>query len=204
MIQTVETDTDLTPEFEKLLKNWDNPDHCSQAYESLLANLDSFENAKDENLVQISKMRNYIAPPSHWIIGGDGWAYDIGYGGLDHVLASGANVNILILDTEMYSNTGGQVSKSTPKGSYAKYAMKGKQQNKKDIGQIAMTYGHVYVASCSLAADYNQSVQAFREAESYNGPSLIITYATCVDWGHTDGADAMVYRTRLQSPKTTK
>ncbi len=117
-----------------------------------------------------------------WIVGGDGWAYDIGYGGLDHVLASGKNVNVLVLDTEVYSNTGGQASKSTPMGAVAKFAAGGKAMAKKDLGLIAMTYGNVYVAKVALA-NRAQMVKAFIEAEAYDGPSLIIAYAHCIAHG---------------------
>jgi pyruvate-ferredoxin/flavodoxin oxidoreductase len=120
---------------------------------------------------------------SVWIIGGDGWAYDIGYGGLDHVIASGRNVNILVLDTEVYSNTGGQMSKATPRGAVAKFATNGKSSNKKDLGLLAMDYGNVYVASVAMGANDNQTVQAFAEAESYDGPSLIIAYSHCIAHG---------------------
>ncbi len=120
---------------------------------------------------------------SVWIIGGDGWAYDIGFGGLDHVLASGANVNILVLDNECYANTGGQASKATPAGASLKLADGGKSTNKKNLALMAMTYGDVYVASVAIGADMNQCIKAFREAEAYNGPSLIIAYSTCVNHG---------------------
>jgi len=118
-----------------------------------------------------------------WIIGGDGWAYDIGYGGLDHVLASGRNVNILVLDTEVYSNTGGQASKSTPRAAVAKFAMGGKGLPEKDLGLIAMSYGYVYVARVAMGANDQQTLRAFLEAESYDGPSLIIAYSTCIAHG---------------------
>jgi pyruvate-ferredoxin/flavodoxin oxidoreductase len=118
-----------------------------------------------------------------WIIGGDGWAYDIGFGGLDHTLASGKNVNVLILDTEVYSNTGGQSSKSTPRAAIAKFAASGKSIAKKDVGMIAMAYGHVYVAQVALGAHPLQTLRAFQEAESYNGPSLIIAYSQCIAHG---------------------
>eukprot|EP00808_Paulinella_micropora_P004940 g19012.t1 len=180
----------VVPRLTALLKAWDDPEACQRQYSEVLTALEKAE--QDELIKKVLALKNYIVEPSQWIIGGDGWAYDIGYGGLDHVLASGNNVNVLVLDTEMYSNTGGQVSKSTPKGSYAKYAMTGKKANKKDLGMLAMSYGHVYVASVSLAANYNQCVQAMREAESYNGPSLILAYAPCVDWGHAAGSKAMV------------
>jgi pyruvate-ferredoxin/flavodoxin oxidoreductase len=120
---------------------------------------------------------------SVWGFGGDGWAYDIGFGGLDHVIASGKNVNLLCLDTEVYSNTGGQMSKATPVGAIAKFAHSGKSIVKKDLGAIAMSYGYVYVAKISMGADRNQVIKAFREAESYDGPSLIIAYAHCINHG---------------------
>jgi pyruvate-ferredoxin/flavodoxin oxidoreductase len=120
---------------------------------------------------------------SVWIIGGDGWAYDIGYGGLDHVLASGSNVNVLVLDTELYSNTGGQASKSTPFGSIAKFATSGKGIGKKDLGLMAMSYGYVYVAQVSLGSSYLQTIKAIREAESYEGPSIVIAYSHCINHG---------------------
>ena len=120
---------------------------------------------------------------SVWIIGGDGWAYDIGYGGLDHVLASGANVNVLVLDSEVYSNTGGQVSKATPLGATARFAVAGKDRNKKNLGLMAMTYGYVYVAQVSMGANKQQLINALTEAESYEGPSLVIAYSPCISHG---------------------
>ena len=126
---------------------------------------------------------DYLVKKSVWIVGGDGWAYDIGYGGLDHVLASDRDVNILVLDTEVYSNTGGQASKATPKGAVAKFAAAGKRTGKKDLGLLAMTYGHIYVAQVALGANDTQTVRAFLEAESYGGPSLIIAYAHCIEHG---------------------
>ena len=124
-----------------------------------------------------------LVKPSIWIFGGDGWAYDIGYGGLDHVLASGENVNVLVMDTEVYSNTGGQASKATPTGSVAKFAAAGKRTKKKDLGMMAMSYGYVYVAQVAMGADKNQVIKAIAEAEAYDGPSLIIAYATCINHG---------------------
>ncbi|MEP7358525.1 MAG: thiamine pyrophosphate-dependent enzyme, partial [Anaerolineales bacterium] len=121
---------------------------------------------------------------SLWIVGGDGWAYDIGYGGLDHVLASGRDVNVLVLDTEVYSNTGGQMSKSTPRGAVAKFAAGGKGRPKKDLGLLAMTYGSVYVAHIALGANDAQTLRAFHEAEAYHGPSLILAYSPCIAHGY--------------------
>ena len=122
-----------------------------------------------------------------WIFGGDGWAYDIGFGGLDHVIASGENVNILVFDTEVYSNTGGQSSKATPIGSVAQFAAAGKAVKKKDLAAIAMSYGYVYTAQVAMGADNNQVLKALVEAESYNGPSLIICYAPCINHGIKGG-----------------
>jgi pyruvate-ferredoxin/flavodoxin oxidoreductase len=126
---------------------------------------------------------NYLVRKSVWGLGGDGWAYDIGYGGLDHVLASGADVNLLVLDTEVYSNTGGQMSKSTPRAAVAKFAAAGKPAPKKDLGLLVMTYGSIYVAKVAMGANTQQTVRAFVEAESYSGPSLIIAYAHCIAHG---------------------
>ena len=120
---------------------------------------------------------------SIWIIGGDGWAYDIGYGGLDHVLASGRNVNVLVLDTQVYSNTGGQASKATPRGAVARFAAAGKPLPKKDLGMIAISYGNIYVAQVAMGANDAQTVRAFLEAEAYPGPSLIIAYSHCIQQG---------------------
>jgi len=132
---------------------------------------------------RLTNVADYLVKKSVWIIGGDGWAYDIGYGGLDHVLASGENVNVLILDTEVYSNTGGQMSKSTPRSATAQFAAGGKKMPKKDIGMIFSTYGNVYVAKVAIGANPTQAVKAFAEAEAYDGPSLIIAYAHCINHG---------------------
>jgi len=131
--------------------------------------------------------RDMFVKPSFWVFGGDGWAYDIGYGGLDHVLASGENINILVFDTEMYSNTGGQASKSTPTGSVAQFAAAGKSIKKKDLAQIAISYGYIYVAQICMGANYQQTLNAILEAESYNGPSLIIAYSPCINQGNKNG-----------------
>ncbi len=134
-------------------------------------------------LAQIKEKEDLLAKRSIWIIGGDGWAYDIGYGGVDHVLSTGADVNILVLDTEVYSNTGGQSSKSTPTGAIARFAAAGKETPKKDMGQMAMTYGYAYVAAVAMGANQRQTLRAFLEAESYPGPSLIIAYSPCINHG---------------------
>ncbi len=135
----------------------------------------------------ILKNKDFLAKKSQWIFGGDGWAYDIGFGGLDHVLASGQDVNIMVFDTEVYSNTGGQSSKATPTGATAQFAAGGKEVKKKDLAGIAMSYGYVYVAQISMGADFNQTVKAITEAESYPGPSLIIAYAPCINHGIKKG-----------------
>ena len=131
--------------------------------------------------------RDVFVKPSFWVFGGDGWAYDIGYGGLDHVLASGENINIMVFDTEVYSNTGGQASKATPTGAVAQFAAAGKAVKKKDLAQIAMSYGYIYVAQISMGASYQQALNAIVEAESYDGPSLIIAYAPCINHGNRNG-----------------
>ena len=136
---------------------------------------------------QILKDKDYLAKKSMWILGGDGWAYDIGFGGLDHALASGEDINVLVFDTEVYSNTGGQASKSTPCGSVAQFAATGKATKKKDLAGIAMTYGYVYVAQVAMGADMNQCIKAFSEAESYHGPSIILAYAPCINHGIKGG-----------------
>ena len=146
----------------------------------------SSENSKGEVerlILDVLDQSDYLIKKSIWIIGGDGWAYDIGYGGLDHVIAMGRDVNILVLDTEVYSNTGGQSSKSTPTGAVAKFAAAGKMIKKKDLGLMAMTYGYVYVASVAMGANKNQCLKAFLEAESYPGPSIIIAYSPCINHG---------------------
>ena len=144
------------------------------------------EQCKKSNCTECKRLltlADYLVRKSVWALGGNGWAYDIGYGGLDHVLASGADINVLVLDTEVYSNTGGQMSKSTPRGAVAKFAAAGKQMPKKDMGLIAMAYGNIYVAKIAMGANTNQAVKAFIEAEAYPGPSLIIAYSQCINHG---------------------
>ena len=150
--------------------------------------------ACSKDIKNILDKKHYLVKKSQWIIGGDGWAYDIGYGGLDHVLASGEDVNVLVLDTEVYSNTGGQSSKSTQTAAVAKFAASGKRVKKKDLGMIASTYGYVYVAQVAIGADKNQFLKALKEAESYEGPSLIIAYAPCINHGIKAGMGKTVDR----------
>ena len=137
--------------------------------------------------MEILSMEKYLSKKSIWVFGGDGWAYDIGFGGLDHVLASGQDINILVLDTEVYSNTGGQSSKSTPLAAVAKFAAAGKRIRKKDLGMIAATYGYVYVAQVAMGANQSHYLKALKEAESYHGPSLIIAYSPCISHGLKKG-----------------
>jgi pyruvate-ferredoxin/flavodoxin oxidoreductase len=156
-------------------------DEQRQRVEQLKKKLEKSSDPRAQDLISVA---DSLVKKSVWIIGGDGWAYDIGYGGLDHVLASGRNVNVLVLDTEVYSNTGGQASKSTPRAAVAKFAMAGKSLPKKDLGLIAMSYGYVYVARVALGANDQQTLRAFLEAEAYDGPSLIIAYSHCIAHGY--------------------
>jgi pyruvate-ferredoxin/flavodoxin oxidoreductase len=137
----------------------------------------------NEFATELLEGKDHLVKKSQWIFGGDGWAYDIGFGGVDHVLASGEDVNIFVFDTEVYSNTGGQSSKSTPTAAIALFAASGKKTKKKDLGMMAMTYGYVYVAQIAMGADKNQTIKAIAEAEAYHGPSLIIAYAPCINHG---------------------
>ena len=151
-----------------------------QRVAALKARLESLGSEKAKNLLSIA---DYLVKKSVWLMGGDGWAYDIGYGGLDHALASGRNINVLVLDTEVYSNTGGQASKATPLGAVAKFASGGKSTGKKDLGLLAMSYGNVYVAQIAMGASDLQTVKAIAEAEQYDGPSLVIAYSHCIAHG---------------------
>jgi pyruvate-ferredoxin/flavodoxin oxidoreductase len=166
--------------FKLWLDNSENAEITTDVYNKLLPTL---EQCGCDVCKGLFENRQYIIKKSQWIFGGDGWGYDIGYGGLDHVIASGENVNILVLDTEVYSNTGGQASKATPVGAIAKFAASGKRIRKKDLGMIATTYGYVYVAQVAIGANQSQYLKALKEAEAYNGPSLIIAYAPCINHG---------------------
>ncbi|MBO8424830.1 MAG: pyruvate:ferredoxin (flavodoxin) oxidoreductase [Firmicutes bacterium] len=171
---------------EEWIAGMDDAAASEAAAEKLLKAIEACKDcgcAADELIKRIYAAKDCLIKKSIWIFGGDGWAYDIGYGGLDHVLASGEDVNVLVLDTEVYSNTGGQASKSTPTGSIAKFAASGKRVKKKDLGMMAMSYGYVYVAQVSMGANMNQLLKALKEAEAYKGPSLIIAYATCINHG---------------------
>ena len=149
--------------------------------------VEAIKDADCDTCREIVKNKDFLAKKSQWIFGGDGWAYDIGFGGVDHVLASGKDINVMVFDTEVYSNTGGQSSKATPTGAVAQFAAGGKETKKKDLASIAMSYGYVYVAQISMGADFNQCVKAIAEAEAYPGPSLIIAYAPCINHGIKKG-----------------
>lgn len=184
----------LAPEADKAIIN----DYLANMFngDTTVATSEAFEGLVDKYLAegkfteltgQLSELKDYFVKRSNWILGGDGWAYDIGYGGLDHVLASGEDINVLVFDTEVYSNTGGQSSKATPVAAMAKFAAAGKRSKKKDLGMMAATYGNVYVAQVAMGADKNQVLKAIIEAEKHNGPSLIIAYAPCINHGIRKG-----------------
>ncbi|MBN2265542.1 MAG: pyruvate:ferredoxin (flavodoxin) oxidoreductase [Candidatus Aminicenantes bacterium] len=177
----------LADALQKMKASWkgvgDEAKAAAKAVVSALPEALKSANGSKPYLAKIDELKDFLVEKSVWCIGGDGWAYDIGYGGLDHVLAMNRNVNILVLDTEVYSNTGGQASKATPIGSVAKFASSGKRTAKKDLGRMAMTYGYVYVASVAMGANMNQCLKAFLEAEAYPGPSIIIAYSPCINHG---------------------
>lgn len=173
--------------FSAIAKEWlENQENAAKSRElgdKIIEMLDKPAKDGAEYASKIIALGRFFTKRSQWIIGGDGASYDIGFGGLDHVIASGKNVNILVLDTEVYSNTGGQASKSTPLGAIAKFAAAGKRIRKKDLGMIATTYGYVYVAQVAMGADNAQTLKALREAEAYDGPSLVIAYSPCINHG---------------------
>jgi len=185
---------DIDDKYKEIFLDWvhykDDGEASKGTSKKVLKVLDeirSSDNNVTRLLDEIKERKDYLVKRSQWIVGGDGWAYDIGFGGLDHVMASGEDINILIFDTEIYSNTGGQASKSTPTAAIAKFASGGKHQGKKDLGRMMMTYGNVYVAQVGINADNNQLIKALREAESYKGPSVIICYSPCISHGLKDG-----------------
>ncbi|MDM8311943.1 pyruvate-ferredoxin/flavodoxin oxidoreductase [Clostridium cadaveris] len=181
-------DSDLNNEVKSVLQDWlDNVNLGEGSRERAEKVEKALENIDNPIAKVILKDKDFLIKRSQWIFGGDGWAYDIGYGGLDHVLASGENVNVLVFDTEVYSNTGGQSSKATPMAAVAKFAASGKRTKKKDLGLMAMSYGYVYVAQIAMGADKNQTIKAITEAEAYDGPSLIIAYSTCINQGLKGG-----------------
>lgn len=180
-------------ELKAAMQNWiDSKDDGEKSKEASQAVIPLLEKCEKPFAKEVLALKQYLTKKSHWIFGGDGWAYDIGYGGLDHVLASGENVNVLVLDTEVYSNTGGQSSKATPTGAIAKFAASGKKIRKKDLGAMAMTYGYVYVAQISMGANMGHAFKVIKEAEAYPGPSLIIAYSPCIAHGLRKGMNTMM------------
>lgn len=182
-------DSQLRNPLNAWLENFDDKDNTRELSDKVIKALDvcDLDGQAEELKKFILENRENLTKKSMWMYGGDGWAYDIGYGGLDHVLASGEDVNIMVVDTEVYSNTGGQSSKATPVGAVAHFASSGKKIKKKDLGMQALAYGDVYVAQVAMGADKNQLMKALKEAESYNGPSLIIAYAPCINHGIVKG-----------------
>ncbi len=175
-------------ELKPLFKEWiDNHKIADKTVELEAKITPLLKNTNCKHCKDIAELSQFLVKKSHWIIGGDGWAYDIGFGGLDHVIASGKNINILVLDTEIYSNTGGQSSKSTPSAAVAKFATSGKRTRKKDLGMIAATYGYVYIAQVAMGANQAQTLKALREAEEYDGPSIVIAYSPCISHGLKSG-----------------
>ena len=185
VIANGKTPADLKEALEKAISYFDNSksEEALKSQNEVKSLLAKYSDCECSDLAKVRELQDYFTDKSVWIIGGDGWANDIGYGGIDHVLAQGKNVNILVLDTEVYSNTGGQASKSTPTGAVAKFATGGKKTYKKNMGLMSMSYGYVYVASVALGADRMQTLKAFQEAEAYNGPSIIFAYAPCIAHG---------------------
>ena len=176
--------SEMEETFTKWIENMKNPEVTKELKDVIV---DLTKDSDNENLQEIYKLKDYLIKKSIWSFGGDGWAYDIGYGGLDHVMASGEDFNILVFDTEVYSNTGGQSSKSTPRAAVAKFAAGGKRVRKKDLGAMLMTYGYVYVAQVAMGSNMNQLLKAIKEAESYDGPSIVICYAPCINHGISTG-----------------
>ena len=181
-----EIPADLKEALQAWVDNMNVSDGTRERADALVAVLEKYKDGCDR-CKALYKEKQFFVKRSHWIFGGDGWAYDIGYGGLDHVLASGENVKVMVFDTEVYSNTGGQSSKSTPTAAIAKFAASGKKTKKKDLGMMAMSYGYVYVAQVAMGADKNQTLKAIAEADAYDGPALIIAYAPCINHGLTLG-----------------
>jgi pyruvate-ferredoxin/flavodoxin oxidoreductase len=175
--------SDLKDALKWSLENWKDVSDDAKANSVKIQALLEKEDKKDDDVRKAIELKSYFVDKSVWAFGGDGWAYDIGYGGLDHALASGKNINILVMDTEVYSNTGGQASKASPLGAVAKFAESGKKTNKKDLGRMLMTYEYIYVASVAMGANKNQLVKAMQEAEAYDGPSIIIAYSPCINHG---------------------
>ncbi|MBQ9421468.1 MAG: pyruvate:ferredoxin (flavodoxin) oxidoreductase [Lachnospiraceae bacterium] len=185
-------DSDVLTACRNWLDTYNDLDGSRKATDALVAALTAAVSSEDKGIspdlmMQILKYKDQLAKKTFWMFGGDGWAYDIGFGGLDHVIAQGENINVLVIDTEVYSNTGGQSSKATPIGAVAQFASSGKKSRKKDLGAIMMTYGNVYVAQVAMGADMNQLIRVLKEAEEYDGPSVVIAYCPCVSHGIKGG-----------------
>jgi pyruvate-ferredoxin/flavodoxin oxidoreductase len=189
-IRNILETSELSEENKELADNWIN----DPSLENSLKLRNEFDYQES---MQLERIKEYIMPKSVWIIGGDGWAYDIGYSGLDHALSSKENINILVLDTECYSNTGGQMSKSTRSGAVAKFASNGKKGYKKDLARIFMSYENVYVAQVSLGGNMQQTINALKEAEEHDGPSLVIAYAPCITHGIKSGMKNSINEEKL-------
>ena len=193
-------DLNLDSAFNEPFKQWVEGQDDVNTTKEATAKILQLENEKVDNeegqalVDKILKLKDYLIKKSLWIFGGDGWSYDIGFGGVDHVLASGENVNILVFDTEVYSNTGGQSSKATPLSAVAQFAAAGKKVRKKDLGLMMTTYGYIYVAQVAMGANQNQTLKAIKEAESYDGPSLVIAYAPCINHGIRIGMGKSQFR----------
>ncbi|SDM33579.1 pyruvate:ferredoxin (flavodoxin) oxidoreductase [Halarsenatibacter silvermanii] len=185
---------EISGDLKELFSDWiEHKDDGEKSYELAKKIRPKLQGVNEsEHVQEVKKLQKYLTKRSQWIFGGDGWAYDIGFGGLDHVLAEGEDVNVMIFDTEVYSNTGGQSSKATPTAAAAKFAASGKETAKKDLGQMLMTYGYIYVAQVALGADMSQTLKAIREAEAYDGPSVVIAYSPCIAQGLKEGMSKSV------------
>jgi pyruvate-ferredoxin/flavodoxin oxidoreductase len=190
-------DSTLKDAFGQWLENMEDGNGSTKASAKLLEIIKDSKYHNDKVVKEILDKKDYLVKKSVWCIGGDGWAYDIGFGGLDHVLASGEDINMLVMDTEIYSNTGGQSSKATPTAAVAKFAAAGKQIRKKDLGMMAMTYGYVYVAQIAMGANMAHTIKTLVEAESYKGPSIVIAYAPCISHGIKSGMGTTVAQEKL-------
>jgi pyruvate-ferredoxin/flavodoxin oxidoreductase len=191
-------ESNLPADVKQAFSEWlENKDNAEKSVSASARVIELLKNNSDVISVEIMKLRQYLVKKSIWVFGGDGWAYDIGFGGLDHVIASGEDINILVMDTEVYSNTGGQASKSTPIGAVAKFAAAGKRIRKKDLGIMAMSYGYVYVAQVALGAGQAQYFKAVKEAEAYPGPSIIIAYSPCINHGLRHGMGKTIEESKL-------
>jgi pyruvate-ferredoxin/flavodoxin oxidoreductase len=172
-------------EVKAYIEGWSDSARSRELTDSLIAALEKAE--QTEEVTFVLKNREFLCKKSVWAFGGDGWAYDIGFGGIDHVLAQNRDINMLVMDTEVYSNTGGQMSKATPTGAIAKFAASGKEVKKKDLGTILMDYGYIYVAQVAMGYNMEQTLKAIREAEAYPGPAIVIAYCPCIEHGIMDG-----------------